>query len=236
MISGNLSPLIKQTCQLSCWMTCSSAACSPVTPLHESNPTLSMSTSTHPSNQISNQMTFLWKAPRQRKGAKRRRAPRKRRRVRPQTAQRKGRSKQKWTSCWWVCRSHSDKNKAARSNVTLDVFVDVCRCTTRSWRVSMATLKTGFTLSTCTEERPGMTTNTLWMTTGLSADLRWENTSASQPTLADSCTVKIHLFINLLLFFCNPGILMYVQATSLWGDHEGGRIRSKHGNVPEHST
>lgn len=52
----------------------------------------------------------------------------------------------------------------------------ICRCTTRSWRVSMATLKTGSTLSTCTEERPGTTTNTLWMTTGLLVDSRWENT------------------------------------------------------------
>ena len=99
--------------------TCSSV-CNPAIPPHVSNPPLSMSTSTHPSNQISNPMTFFWKAPRLRKRAKRRRAPRTRGRARLPTGQRNDRLKRKWTSCWWVRHSHKDKNKPAHNNMHVD--------------------------------------------------------------------------------------------------------------------
>lgn len=49
----------------------------------------------------------------------------------------------------------------------------ICRCTTKSWRVSLATLKTGCTLSTCSEEKLGMPMSILWMMTGLLEDSRW---------------------------------------------------------------
>lgn len=56
------------------------------------------------------------------------------------------------------------------------VFVDLHRSLTRSWRLSTATLRTGFTLSTSTEGKPAMTTNTRWMMTELLGDSRWNDT------------------------------------------------------------
>lgn len=49
----------------------------------------------------------------------------------------------------------------------------ISRCTTKSWRVSLATLKTGCTLSTCSEEKLGTPMSILWMMTGLLEDSRW---------------------------------------------------------------
>lgn len=68
-------------------------------------------------------------------------------------------------------------------------FLGLCRCITRSWRLSLATLKTGFILSTCTEEKLGMTMSTRWMTTESLEGSRWENAEpkcAYQQTLTES--------------------------------------------------
>lgn len=84
----------------------------------------------------------------------------------------------------------------------------ICRCTTRSWRVSTATLKTGSTLSTYTEGRLGMMMNMLWMTTGLLADSRWENTEIKQvrPNLRwlteNKSQCKITSFLNCCFSLC----------------------------------
>ena len=107
----------------------------------------------------------------------------------------------------------------------------VRRWKTKNWRASTETLKTGSTLSTCSEERPGMMTSTLQMTRGLLGDSRCGREKCHQQ--AEFWWDKLN---ERLLFPCDPGFLVYVQATSVWGHHQRCRIRPKYGNVPEHSA
>lgn len=75
------------------------------------------------------------------------------------------------------------KHKYLRTFVIL-LLIGSSRYSTRSWRASLATLKTGFIPLTCTEEKLEMTTNTLWMMIGSLAGSRQENTNhAAEPAL-----------------------------------------------------
>lgn len=99
----------------------------PCVPSHDSNHTLSTSTSTHLSDQISDMMTLFWKASRQKTRAERRGSLRTRRRARLQNTLRGDRLKPRWTSWWWVCHSHWKEVKCTQDSKCRYNYLCVCR-------------------------------------------------------------------------------------------------------------
>lgn len=93
-----------------------------------------------------------------------------------------GQSQGGWAGGEYLSRLDRRDVAMPRWAKTLEWFELFWRCTTRNWRLSMGTSKTGFTRSTCTEGRLETMTNALWMTTGLSAGSRCENSLKPKTT------------------------------------------------------